>query len=125
MKGRRTHKNWLTRRFPETVKEYKKIFYDYLELCKKFDITPIVTMFPVTHIYREFFSKQVCDETYYIIRQAQKIYNFHFLNKYNFDEGVELKDFCDANHLNNSGAKKFSTFINNYIMELERNSNFK
>ena len=125
MNARKRSELWQKKRYPETVKEYKQIFWKYLELCKINKITPIVTLFPTMSMYREFFSKQVLDEFYQIISEAQKKYPFHFLDKFNFDNGLEINDFFDIDHLNNSGARKFSTFVNNYIMELERNSSFK
>ena len=120
---RKNAEDWLEKRYPETVKENKKIFLDYLELCKNHNVIPIVTIFPVLNIYREFFPKQLLDEFYLIIEEARKKYNFHFLDKWNFDDHLELKDFIDSSHLNNFGAKKISNYINDYIMQLENNDN--
>ena len=123
MKCRKRAEVYKHRYFPETVLENKKIFFDYLELCQKHNVIPIVTVFPVTKIWREFFPKRLLDEFFVIISEARKKYHFHFIDKLNFDDHLETKDFIDADHINISGARKISKFINDYIMQLENNKN--
>ena len=120
LEARTNAETWSKKRYPETAKENKKIFLNYLELCKKYSVVPIVTVFPALNIWREFFSKQLLDEFYLIISEAKKQYEFHFLDKWNFDDQLNVNDFIDAVHLNNSGAKKVSKYINDYIMQLEQ-----
>ena len=91
-------------------------------MCKSNDVVPIVTIFPVLNIWREFFSKRLIDEFYFIISEAQKKYSFHFLDMFEFDSKLQLNDFQDTSHLNINGAKKVSKYINDYIMKLENNS---
>ena len=123
MKCFRGIERWQNRYFPATVAENKKIFFDFLELCKRCNVIPILTIFPTNVIWRETFPKKLIDEFNVIISEAKRKYHFHFIDKSNFDDVIELKDFHDANHLNDSGANKMSKFLNDYIMQLERNNN--
>ena len=119
--GCKSEHHWRTRNFPKTFAENKQIFCNYIELCKKFNVLPIVTLFPTTWLHRESISKERIDELISILEEYQKIYKFHIVNKLNFDEEMSFKDFDNPVHMNINGAKKFSTYMNDYIMNLERN----
>lgn len=45
------------KRYPDTIKEYKKIFIKYLKLCKNNNIIPIVVLTPTSRIRKYFFLK--------------------------------------------------------------------
>ncbi|MBR1730614.1 MAG: hypothetical protein IJ728_13950 [Selenomonadaceae bacterium] len=119
IRARKRAEVWANKNYPATFAEYKKIFYDYLQLCKRYNVVPIVTLFPMHNIYREFCPKRLMDEFYYTIAEAQKKFDFHFVDKWNFDDQLVIEDYWDVDHLNDSGAKKFSAYLNNYIMNLE------
>lgn len=109
---------WKDRKFPETRKEYVKILDDYLTLCEKNNILPIMFTVPVTKGYKKYFSKQILDEFYYLIREISKKHSSAF-----FFDGWSLPsfpdtDFFDTDHLNIQGAVKFSTIFNEFIENL-------
>ena len=119
MQARRNAERWNTKRYPATVKENEQIFEDYISLCEAHGVFPIVVVFPLIDAYRAYFPKDMFDELKYIVRKHGAGKRFSFLDKSNFDSLMTYDDFFDPNHLNQSGAKKMSTFLNNYIMDLE------
>ena len=119
MKAREEAEAWKNKRYPKTVKENKKIFNDYISLCKQYNVWPIVVRFPAIDAYREFFPKQLIDEYNYILAESGIGERFSFIDKWNFDDKLTYQDFFDSTHLNSSGAKKMSSFLNDYIMNLE------
>ena len=112
MGARQRAESWNKKSYPDTVAENENIFYKYVELCNKNNIVPIVMIFPVTPIYREFFSKCILDEFYLIIHTFKDKLKFNLIDKFNFDDQMQPQDF--------NGAQKISKCINEYIMELER-----
>ena len=118
-KTRKSAERWNNKNYPHTAAENKQILRNYFELCKRYSVTPIVVIFPVTKMWQEFFSKQKLDEVYSLLSELHKQYNFHFLNGLQYEGLIESQDFSDSEHLNDLGAKKFSKYINDYIMQLE------
>ncbi|MBQ7476848.1 MAG: hypothetical protein IJT06_05585 [Selenomonadaceae bacterium] len=113
---------WKDRRFPETKIEYTKILDDYLTLCEKNNIRPIMFLPPVTEGYMKYFDKQLLDEFYCSVHDAQKKHPAAI-----FLDGWKLptfpdSDFWDTDHLNINGAAKFSAMFNSMIENFERMS---
>lgn len=105
--------------YPKTVEENKKILKDYIFLCEEKGVVPIGVFYPMSEIAHKFFKGRVLDEYYSIISEFLKTMSLTFLNLFKL-EGYVLDDFSDAMHMNLNGAKKTSAYINNYLIELER-----
>ncbi len=116
LKGRKRAETWKTKRFPNTKKENLKIFQDYIEMCLEHHVTPVCVVFPVTDIYRRFFSRQILEEFYQIMDDMQQKYDVKFLNLF-ANEEFTYDDFHDVDHLNRTGAGKCSMIINKCIMK--------
>ena len=117
---RRLIDSWKNKNFPETVKENVKILDDYLTLCEKNNVRPIMFLPPFTKGYQKYFSKQKLDEFYCIVRDAHKKHStLRFFDGWQL-EGFHDGDFHDAAHLNIQGAAKFSTILKNAIESLEK-----
>ena len=118
MKARRLVEPWYTKRYPNTVRENKEIFLNYIDLCKEHNIFPIAVLFPVTDEYRALFSKQIIDEFYCIIKELQRKDSFVFFDEYKCNI-LSHQEFFDGMHLNDEGAKKFSKYLSDKIMKIE------
>lgn len=112
---------WNSRTYPETLKENVKIFDDYLTLCEKNNVRPIIFLITMTEGYKKHFKKQMLEEFYYIIHEAVKKHSSAiFIDGWKF-QGFSDQDFRDTDHMNIYGAAKFSAILNNVIEELEAN----
>lgn len=100
--------------YPETVKENKEIFKNYLQLLKENDIKPIVIVCPTSKYYSKYFPKRLKDEFYSIINETRKEYDFQFLDYFD-SELFEDCDFYDVSHLNDKGAEKFTKLLNKEV----------
>ena len=113
---------WKNREFFKTRTENIKILDDYLTLCEKNNITPIMFIAPATECYKKYFNKKMLNEFYYLVNQALKK---HPSTK--FFDGWKIQVFSDcftdADHINLQGAAKFSKILNDFIEGLEANKN--
>ncbi len=109
---------WDKKCYPDTLKEYVKIFDDYLALCQENNVRPIICTFPVSECYKKYFSKKIIAEFNHDIEEALKKYPAVFLDAWKL-KGFDDSDFYDVDHLNIKGAAKFSTILNNVIEQLE------
>ena len=111
---------WAEKHYPETCAENIKILDDYLTLCEENNIRPIMFLPPMTEGYKKHFNKQIIDEFYYLVRQACKKHPLAiFIDGWKLP-GMTDADFFDTSHMNITGAAKFSTFLNDFIENLER-----
>lgn len=111
---------WDKKCYPDTLKEYVKIFDAYLELCKKNNVRPIIFLTPVSECYSKYFSKKLLDEfNYYVNEVIKKFPNAVFVDGWKL-KSFDDSDFYDVDHLNIKGAAKFSTILNNVIEQLEK-----
>ena len=70
---------------------------------------------PLTQGYMKHFNRQILDEFYYLVREAQKKHpSALFLDGWKNSPFTDL-DFMDEIHMNLQGAAKFSTMLNNAI----------
>ncbi len=112
---------WAARRFPETRAENIKIFDDYLTLCDKNNVRPIIFLPPVSIGYAKYFSKQMIDELRYLVMTAiNKHSEAIFFDGWNLLKHFSDEDFADVDHLNFQGATKFSAIFDSLIEELEK-----
>jgi len=110
---------WEKKYYPKTRDENIKILDDYLTFCEENNIRPVMFIVPVTEKFVTNFNKQLLEEFYVLVEQA--------LNKHpgaRFFDGWKLQDFSyadfyDHGHMNIYGAAKFSTYLNNFIEQLE------
>ena len=118
--ARNTVDAWTNKNYPETVKENVQILEDYLTLCEKNNVRPIMFLPPLSKAYVQYFSRQKLDEFHYLIREAQKKHSSAlFLDGWKL-ENFSDKDFYDVGHLNLNGAAKFSAIFNDFIENLEK-----
>lgn len=109
---------WNNRNYPETRAENIKIFDDYLTLCEKNKICPIVFLPPMSEGYRKHFSKEKLAEFYQIISAAiEKYPSAIFVDGWKIPQFADI-DFFNADHLNRLGAAKFSTILNDIIEKI-------
>ena len=107
--------SWANKNYPETRNENVKILDEYLTLCEKNNVRPIMFLPPMTDVYKKYFNKKIFDEFYYLVREAQKKHpTAAFLDGWKL-QGFYDRDFYDAAHLNIQGAAKFSTILNDAI----------
>ena len=120
LKARERTEIWKDRYFSKTREEYLKILDDYLALCTKNKIRPIMCTFPVSECYSKYFSKKLINEFNHYVSEALKKFP-----ESGFIDGWKLKsfddsDFYDVDHMNIKGAAKFSAMLNNVIEQLEK-----
>lgn len=106
--------------YPETVKENVKILDDYLTLCEKNNVRPIMFLPPLTEAYMRYYNKEKLEEFYSFVNQLQKKHSSSV-----FFDGWKLKDFSDdyftdVDHMNLNYAAKFSEILNGVIENLEK-----
>ena len=76
-------------------------------------------MAPMTEKFMSNFNKQMLEEFYQLVEQALKNHpSAHFVDGWKWN-GVTYADFYDHQHMNVHGAAKFSTYLNNFIEQLE------
>ena len=113
---------WRDRNFPETKSENIRILDEYLTLCEKNNVRPVIFMVPLTEGYIKHFSKQKLEECHYLILDAQRKHpSAVFFDGWKLPVFPDI-DFFDTDHLNINGAAKFSAILNGVIEELERMS---
>ncbi len=113
--SRKNIDTWSKRYFQNTRDENIKILDDYLTLCEKNKIRPIIFLPPMSEGYVKYFSKQKLDEFYYIVNCAIKKHpSAVFVDGFNLPFLTD-RDFADVDHLNTQGASKFSIFLNEFI----------
>ena len=111
--------HWIGRYYPEARDENVKILDDYLTLCEENNIRPVMFTVPVTEKYVATFNKKLFDEFHDLIGQAlSKHPDARFLDCWDW-KGVTYEDFKDHSHLNIYGAAKFSTYLNDFIEQLD------
>ena len=107
--------------YPETVKENVKILDDYLTLCEKNNVRPIMFLPPLTEAYMRYYNKEKLEEFYSLVNQLQKKHSSSvFFDGWKL-EGFSDDYFTDVDHMNLNYASKFSTILNNVIENLEKN----
>lgn len=119
--ARERAETWKIKRFPATVEENIDLLLSYLGLCRKRRIVPIVVVFPVSEIYRRYFSTQMLREFYNILHEIRKSNEIVLLDFFDSEE-FHYDDFFDVDHLNRAGARKVSKKINDSIMRIEQRS---
>lgn len=111
---------WEKKFYPKTRDENVKILDDYLTLCEKNNICPIMFKTPVTEKFMENFNPQLSDEFNSLIEQVlQKHPNAYFIDGWKLNL-ASYENFYDHEHLNIYGAAKFSAFLNDFIENLEK-----
>jgi len=104
----------VTKNYPATVRENKTHFDRFLSLLTTNGIRPVVTVVPGHRSYVAHIATAMENEFKDIIGKFQQQYSFDFF------DGMRSKkfsdnDFYDDNHMNETGAKKFTARLNRYI----------
>lgn len=118
--ARKSVDTWKNKYYAETVKENVKILDDYLTLCEKNNVRPVMFLPPLSDVYKKHFNKKIFDEFYYLVREAQKKHPTAVFFDGWLIKDISDEDFSDLGHLNIQGASKFSSILNNAIENLEK-----
>ena len=111
---------WNKKHYLSTRDENIKILDDYLTLCEENNIRPIMTMAPFTEKMANTFTDPLREEFYTLVEQAlSKHPDARFIDCLKWD-GVTYDDFFDHAHLNTYGAAKFSSYLNDFIEQLDK-----
>lgn len=105
---------WDNKNYRETAKENISILQAYIEDCLRFDITPILTIYPVSEWYNKYFSAVKFDELRTKLHELAQNYRIS-LYDFSSDERFNMSDFFDAEHLNVQGAKKISSILSSIL----------
>ena len=106
---------WNNRNFPGTRAENIKILDDYLTLCEKNNVRPIMFLFPCSSGFKKHFSNERLGEFHKIINDAlQKHMTAKFFDGWKI-QGFSDENFYDAEHFNLHGAENFSVILNEFI----------
>ena len=104
--------------FPKVMEENTQILDDYLTLCEENNVRPIIFLPPYCEPYRAAYNKERLEEFYDLVGQACKKHpSALFVDSWKLNL-VTNYDFYDKAHLNILGARKFSTYLNNFIENL-------
>lgn len=100
--------------YPKTVIENIVILKNYLKLLKDNNIKPIVVVFPASKYYTKFFSKNIEEEFFSILKKVRENFSFQYIDYFR-SELFNDCDFADVSHLNSAGADKFTKILNQKI----------
>ncbi|HTB32152.1 MAG TPA: D-alanyl-lipoteichoic acid biosynthesis protein DltD [Bacteroidia bacterium] len=107
------HKNFYHSNCYENIKgNLDTLLYE----LKKRNITPVFFTPPITSCYFKFVPKEHLDTMYSTVSGFCDKYKCRYLD-YVSDKRFQNSDFADCNHLNSSGAEKFSKILNADILE--------
>jgi hypothetical protein len=94
--------------------EIKKDLIDFIEILQDRDIEPIFFSSPIYIKYHELLDEKYIYESSEAIRNICMDYNIKYFD-YSNHEIFTKTDFYDCNHLNKTGAKKFSAILNKLL----------
>lgn len=106
-------------KYEDTKEEYSKLFYEFFNFLKEYNVEPIVVVFPTTEYYSKNISIEFKEEFKTVINSLEeKAIQVIDLRKYN-NEFNNL-DFGDSDHLNEAGAIKATKYIKFELENKER-----
>ena len=99
--------------------------YKMIALCKEEGCIPILLMTPLTEAYKDYIDihdKETLEKIYDIINEIQRNTGIEFYD-YSSDERFcrDLSLFCNGDHLNKDGAKKFTETVMDEIVKKHLN----
>ena len=110
---------WNGKYYPATRDANIKILDDYLTLCEENNVRPIMFRVINSEKYMANFNPQLLDEFNILVKEAcRKHPSARFFDGWEL-EGFTYEDFYDHGHMNVHGAAKFSTYLNDFIEQLE------
>ena len=119
IKARDEIEKWTTKNFPESRKENIKIFDEYLKLCERKKVQPIIFLPPMTEGVKKYFNREILEDFFTLVNKATKKHSSAiFFNGWDL-EGFSNEYFYDMFHLNLNGAAKFSKIFNTLIEQIE------
>lgn len=106
---------WCNRFFPKVMAENAKILDDYLTLCKANNIRPIIFLPPYCESYKAAYNRERLNEFYDLVEQACKKHSSAlFIDSWKLNLVTDY-DFYDKAHLNILGARKFSSYLSDFV----------
>lgn len=101
-------------KYHETSKEYREIFYEFIEFLQLNSIKPIIIVFPTTRYYSEFLDQRYKKEFYDVINNIKDKSDIEVIDF--SEEGIlNEEDFIDVDNLNEKGAIKITNELNKRI----------
>jgi hypothetical protein len=88
------------------------------------NIMPILITCPSYRVMRECIDKSILDKCLFTVDSLSKKYDIPYLNYLN-DDGYEISDYYDGDHLNIFGAFKFTEKIDSVIVQMERDKQYE
>lgn len=101
-------------KYNETYKEYRDIFYKFIEFLKSKNIKIIIIVFPTTKYYSEFLDEGYKKEFYNVINNIKDKSDIELID-FSEENIFNEEDFSDVDHLNEKGAVKVTNELNRRI----------
>ncbi|MCI4668964.1 MAG: DUF1574 domain-containing protein [Bacteroidia bacterium] len=89
-----------------------------ISVCKKFDVIPVLVSTPMHKSYQKEMKKSRYDFMVNTTDSLARVNDIPYLNLTESPD-YERADFMDANHLGKEGARKFTSYLNGVIMNIE------
>lgn len=104
-------------------KDYIELNYSYLKgmalFCKKNSIRMVLVTIPTSKVYNQLVDDERIKISYSQVKRLQKEMGTAFFD-YREDKRFSSDDFADVNHLNASGAEKFTKILMNDIKSISK-----
>lgn len=110
-KHNRLHKNQIV--YEESV----SVLNDLMNTLAENGIRPVVVIPSFTEFYRDCLDKRYKEELLAVLDQMQIPVDYYDLNEMDF---FEESDFFDSDHLNNDGAQKLTTVIEDIVEAIDK-----
>lgn len=108
---------------PECFAENVRLLREMIEYCGNRNIHVILVTFPAYYTYTERMNEKQAEATFSIAQGMAEQYDFVDYLDYLHDSSFTKEDFFDADHLNESGAKKLSLKLNVFIEDRQNDRN--
>ncbi|MBK9249121.1 MAG: hypothetical protein IPM69_13660 [Ignavibacteria bacterium] len=108
----RTHEDCFQER---RVEENQRDVEELIRVLQARNITPGIITPPVYATYAKFINSKKMQQNYDRIQSMFSSYNCKYFNYFR-DSRFTFDDFCDNDHLNSTGAEKFSRVLNREIL---------
>ena len=103
-------------KYNESLATNRDILNEMIYLLVENNIKPIISIFPFSREYIKYIDVRYKDEIVSTLNELEN--EIYFLDMNDYGEFFEVADFIDADHLDDSGAKKSSVLLNEFIRQI-------